>query len=72
MDKQIISSSTVQGILILFLAGIKLFLGVEILPDEAKIIEDSIMAIILCVGTVRAIVGRVKANRNLKFGGFKL
>lgn len=63
-----LNSTTVRGILVAVLPTIALVLkafGIEFQSEQMNSITDGIVAVVGMIGTIYAIVGRVKADKPL-------
>ena len=74
-DKQVTHSSTIQGVTGLLVLVLTL-LGVEVTQTEqmdvTKLIGAAVVTVLGLVAYGRAFYGRLRANRNLRFGKRKL
>ena len=66
MEKQLISSLTIQGAIVMVLVNIAERYDLRVGSEE---ITNVISALILLGGFAATIIGRIRANRNLKVGG---
>jgi hypothetical protein len=69
MDKQLYQSLTVQGAVVMLLGYWAKSSGVEIGSEE---LTNVLTALIVVVGFVANVIGRIRAAKNLKFGSKKL
>lgn len=66
-EKNIAASQTIQGIIGLFVLIIGL-LGVQVSQEEKNLLEVGVVGIAGVFFTARAILGRIRAKRDLKIG----
>ncbi len=74
-DKQILNSQTIRGAIQLIIVVLGL-LGVQISHEEAMSISDVVVnvgvGLYAIYAFVQVVIGRIKANRNLKIGTHRL